>query len=420
MRTKFRVEAQESQRTSALGEILLVRPMTFTLLSSGAACMAIAVILLFIFGSYARRTTVSGIVVPDSGVVKVYAPQSGVVLRKAVVEGQHVTRGMVLYTVSLDLQSAAQGHTQVALIDEARRRKQSLLREIDKTRLLQQDERDTLQAKLGSQRAELAGLDDQLASQRERVALATDAVMRYKRLLEQDYISTDQFQQRQADLLDQRSKLQGLQRDRSNLSQILKETTNALGGLALKQQNQVGQIDRNVMEVDQTLIESEARREFVVTAAESGIAATVIAEPGQTVDTAHPVASIVPDGSHWQAYLFVPNGAIGFVHIGDRVQMRYQAYPFQKFGQYHGRITSISRTALSAADLQNGGDLATDPNGHVTYYRATVALDAQTVTVHGMSEPLQAGMALQADILQERRKLYEWVLEPLYSVTGKL
>ncbi|MET5012441.1 secretion protein HlyD, partial [Burkholderia pseudomallei] len=31
-----------------------------------------------------------------------------------------------------------------------------------------------------------------------------------------------------------------------------------------------------------------------------------------------------------------------------------------------------------------------------------------------------AGMALQADVLQERRRLYEWVLEPLYSLTGKL
>ncbi len=29
-------------------------------------------------------------------------------------------------------------------------------------------------------------------------------------------------------------------------------------------------------------------------------------------------------------------------------------------------------------------------------------------------------MTLQADILQERRRLYEWVLEPLYSMTGKL
>ncbi|MDN7919179.1 hypothetical protein QZM99_13895 [Burkholderia gladioli] len=38
---------------------------------------------------------------------------------------------------------------------------------------------------------------------------------------------------------------------------------------------------------------------------------------------------------------------------------------------------------------------------------------------YGKPRPLQAGMTVQADILQERRRLYEWVLEPLYSVTGK-
>ncbi|KVE71806.1 hypothetical protein WI97_02770 [Burkholderia vietnamiensis] len=75
-------------------------------LTAIAACMALAVALLFVFGTYTRRTTVEGVIVPDTGLVKVYTQQAGVVLRKAVTEGQHVTRGMVLYTVSTDLQSA--------------------------------------------------------------------------------------------------------------------------------------------------------------------------------------------------------------------------------------------------------------------------------------------------------------------------
>ncbi len=29
-------------------------------------------------------------------------------------------------------------------------------------------------------------------------------------------------------------------------------------------------------------------------------------------------------------------------------------------------------------------------------------------------------MQLEADIMQERRKLYEWILEPFISITGKL
>lgn len=306
----FRREAQDAQRTQSLGEILLVRPVSFTFLTTAAACAALAVALLFALGSYTRRTAVAGVVVPDTGLVKVYAQQPGIVLHRTVVEGQHVTRGTVLYTVSSDLQSVAEGHTQAALIEQAHQVKSSLQQELDKTRTLQQEVCDTLQAKLVSQRAELARLDDQLAGQRERTSIAVDGVARYRRLFAQDYISTDQFQQRQADLLDQQSKALGLQRDRANLSQALKETENELAGLALKQQNQLSQIERSLIDVRRTLVESEARRETAVIAPETGVATAVIAEPGQTTDTAHPVASIVPDGARWQVHLFVPSAAV--------------------------------------------------------------------------------------------------------------
>lgn len=398
----------------------MVRPVSFAFLSAGGACMALAVVLLFMFGSYTRRTTVEGIVVPNTGVIKVYVPQRGTVLRKTVTEGQHVTRGAVLYMISTDLQSATEGPTQAALIGAARLRKQSLLDEIGKTRALQKDERDTMQAKLAHERAELAHLDNQLVGQRERVSIAADAVARYKRLLAQDYISMDQLQHRQNDLLDQQSKLQGLLGDRLSLSQNIEETARALAGLPLKQQIQVAQINRSVIDVDQTLIESEARREYIVAAPENGFATAVMAEPGQTVDTDRPVVSIIPDDAHWQVQLFVPNGAISFVHVGDPVNIRYQAYPYQKFGQCHAHVTSVGRVALSVTELANGGSPAVQLDSGITYYRVTVALDAQTDAVHGTREPLQAGMTLQADILQQRRRLYQWALEPLYSVTDKL
>uniref|UniRef100_UPI002B05B580 HlyD family secretion protein n=1 Tax=Burkholderia alba TaxID=2683677 RepID=UPI002B05B580 len=413
----FRTAAQEAQRTQTLGEIVLIRPVSFVLLTAAAICMAFVVILFFVFGSYTRRTTVEGVLTPDSGLVKLYAKQPGVVLSKHVVEGQSVTRGQALYTISTDLQSAVAGDTQAALIGQAQQRKASLQQEMAKTRQLQGDERDTLQAKIASLRTQLAGIDDQLAAQRTRTSLAADASARYASLLAKDYISTDQAQQREADLLDQRSKLNSLQRDRASTAQLLKEASNDLAGLSLKQQNQLSQIDRSVIDVDQSLIESEAKRELVIAAPETGTATAVIAEPGQMADTTHPLASIVPTNAHWQAYLFVPSAAVGFIHVGDPVLIRYQAYPYQKFGQYEASVVSIARTALSPSELATSGG----PTGNEgTYYRITVALKSQHVTAYGKPQPLQAGMALQADVLQERRRLYEWVLEPLYSLTGKL
>ena len=53
------------------------------------------------------------------------------------------------------------------------------------------------------------------------------------------------------------------------------------------------------------------------------------------------------------------------------------------------------------------------------HYRILVALDRQDVLAYGMPEPLRPGMLLEADILGERRKLHEWLLEPLYSLRGR-
>lgn len=49
-----------------------------------------------------------------------------------------------------------------------------------------------------------------------------------------------------------------------------------------------------------------------------------------------------------------------------------------------------------------------------------VELETQSIAVYGNAQPLQAGMLLEADIIQDRRRLYEWALEPIYSVTGKM
>ncbi len=96
----FRQEALDAQHAGGLGEIVLIRPVSFTFLTLLAAAMALLVVGFFLFGSYTKRSTVSGQLVPASGQVKVHAPQAGIVLRKFVQEGQAVRRGERLMVLS--------------------------------------------------------------------------------------------------------------------------------------------------------------------------------------------------------------------------------------------------------------------------------------------------------------------------------
>lgn len=417
----FRQEALDAQHAGGLGEIVLIRPVSFSFLTLLAAAMALLVVGFFLFGSYTKRSTVSGQLVPASGQVKVQ--------RAA---GRHRAAQVRPGRPGGTTRRAPDGAFQRTLRQRCRagagRHQQApgttprLLRdELEKLRRLQDDERDSLTSKVASLQRELTTLAAQTDSQQRLLALASDAAARYQGLMDKGYISMDQLQQRQAELLGQRQTLQGLERERTSLRQQLTERRNELAGLSARQANQLAETRRQLSAVEQDLAESEAKRTLLVTAPESGIATAVLAEAGQTVDSSRPLLSIVPADTPLQAELYAPSKSIGFIRPGDAVLIRYQAYPYQKFGQYHGKVQSISRASVSYAELSSmvGGVPGLGQDGE-QLYRLRVTLDDQAVTAYGQPRPLQSGMLLDADILQDTRRLYEWVLEPLYSLTGKL
>jgi hypothetical protein len=114
-------------------------------------------------------------------------------------------------------------------------------------------------------------------------------------------------------------------------------------------------------------------------------------------------------GAKLQAHLYAPDKAVGFIRRGDAVLLRYPAFPYQKFGHFHGTVAGVSKIAPTG----------THTDGAVPGYRVTVELESQSVAAYGKPQPLQAGMLAEADVLQDTRRLYEWALEPLIGPAGK-
>ena len=266
----------------------------------------------------------------------------------------------------------------------------------------------------------LARKVQEVAERSARVSLAEETSARYQSLLEKDYISREQRQQKHEELLDQQARLRAAERERIALRRELDTREESLATLRLKHQNQLAQIERFISSTSQELSESEGRRMLAITAPIDGTATAVVAEVGQAVDGRRPLLSIVPAGSQLEAQLYAPSRAVGFVHPGAQVLMRYQAYPYQKFGHARGTVVSVARTALPASEISSLLPPGMETQGSEPLYLITVALERQTIDAYGVAQPLQAGMLLEADVLQETRRLYEWVLEPLLSLTGKL
>jgi membrane fusion protein len=410
----FRPAALDANQVKWLGDIVLIRPLSFTFLTITAAVVTAALLSLLFLGSYTKRTTVQGQLVPDTGVLRVYAPQPGIVLEKRVQEGRSLKKGSVLYLISSDKQGSGPDGIQATISRQVAFRRQSLREELSQTRKLQHERDAALRKKIDALQTEQTNLINQQSGQRARIELAQAAVHRATQLSSQGYISAEMGQQKQADLLDQQNRLQSLERDRISVERQLLELQSELGSLPTQQRNELAQIERLLTSADQEWTESEGKRAIAITAPQSGIATAITVEVGQTVDGNKALISIIPVGAVLQAHLYAPSRAVGFVKPGDSVLLRYQAYPYQKFGHARGIVAYVSRTAMPPTEVLPG------VNTGEALYRITVNLSSQTVLAYGKANPLQAGMLLDADILHEKRRLYEWVLEPLFSITGKL
>ncbi len=410
----FRREVLDAHRERALGAVLLVQPVSTTILTLVAVAIAFGLVLFSFWGEYTRKARVKGYLMPTRGLIKVYSPEAGTILEKQVAEGQRVAKGDILFVVSTERRSGEAVEAQAAAIAKLRERRASL-----DAGLAQQDhiagiEARSLRQRVSGMEEELSQLTQEVATQERRLEVAANLHARYKELGDQALASEEQVQEKQQELLDQQARLQALRRGRIALTREFDALRAEVGQHELKAQTQRGAQEREVSALEQEVTEYEARRTIVLTAPSDGTATAVLADRGHAVTPTQLLVSILPAGAVLEAHLLVPSHSIGFLAPNQTVALRYEAFPYQRFGSHTGRITEISRTLI----LPNEAALPLQLQAPA--YRIAVALDSQRVKAYGKDLPLQAGMLLDADIWLDRRKLYEWLLDPLYSVLGRI
>ena len=410
----FRPAAVAANRKDALGPIVLARPVSFGILTGVGLLIASLLGALLAFGAYSAHSTLRGRLLPDRGVIDIHSPQFGTIADKRVAEGQQVERGEVLFVVSSERLTRALGPAQAAVGERLSGRRRSLEAQIDDTHVLERLERASLEESRSSLSQETAMLERSIDAQRERVRLAEEAVERYRRIRAQGFASEDLLLAKQADLLEQRGRFEGLEREANGIARQLDDVTARARSLELRYRNQIAELERSVTAADLDIAENEARREILVVAPANGIVTGIEAVVGQPVDTSTPLAFVVPGDSLLRAELYAPSRAVGFISVGQDVLLRYESYPYQKFGHYHGIVEAVSQTAVMPS-VRTADGIVAEPG-----YQVVVALESQNVIAYGVPRELRAGMAVEADVLLETRRLYEWVLEPLYSLRGKV
>jgi membrane fusion protein len=125
----FRPEVMVEYQSQWLGTVLLEPRITHWMFATLALLATAAVLGMLFFTSYTRKARINGWLVPQQGLVRVFAPQAGVITEVRVKEGLEVKKGAALLAISTEMQSEAFGGTRQEIVHRLTKRRNSIAEE---------------------------------------------------------------------------------------------------------------------------------------------------------------------------------------------------------------------------------------------------------------------------------------------------
>lgn len=410
----FRKEAVSHQSERLTGAIILAQPLSIKLtvmILVSIGCLLTA----FLFNAqYSRKETVRGFLMPNKGVIKSFASQGGTIEKLWVMDGEIVAQGQSLATlvihqnnnegIELSQQLTIQIHAQEALLVE----------EIEQHQSLQQQEKTNLNQRKNALLNERVALENQLTLANQKLDLLEGRQRHFNQLSKKGFLSNLEKERQQQALLEAKQEQQ-------NIARLLLQQQNELNQVAFNLQNipqqytlRINNLKRQQSELSRQLAQVTNNYRYTVTASHAGVVTSIQVVEGETLKQAKPLLHILPKGSVLVAELLLPTRSAGFVEQGNSVRLRFDAFPYQRFGFLNSKITRIDRALVIPSEVQLPIALQ-EP-----VYRLRATLSQQQMRAYGKAFNLKSGMLFEADIMLEQRSLIEWLLEPIYSLNGRV
>jgi len=419
----FRPEVMQAKSADWLGTIRIARPPDFAWVTGIAVLLGAALLAYGVLGQVSRKERLPGLVVPQGGLLQVAAPQAGTVAEVLVHEGDWVKAGQVLVRVQTPRTLSSGGEAALLAEQALAQRRAGLEAERRITEQQAQARRLALQDRLRSLVAEQRQAQGELEASQLRVKLAQKNLERYAELAKGGFVAPVQAQSKEEDLLDIQLRERNAQRGLEGLARDIRSAESDLQAATLDEQASLSQLDRAMAQLSQERVEEEARDGLAITAPQAGIVTALLAlHAGQAVTPGQALVSMAPQdapgSAPLQAQLYAPSRTVGFVAPGQAVWLRLAAFPYQKFGMLAGVVTTVSQSPLAPQDLPAGDaqSLLAASGSQGPLYRVNVRLDAQSINAFGQAQALKPGMALDADVVQEKRRVWEWLFEPALAV----
>ncbi|WP_428334195.1 HlyD family type I secretion periplasmic adaptor subunit [Novosphingobium sp.] len=166
------------------------------------------------------------------------------------------------------------------------------------------------------------------------------------------------------------------------------------------------QADAIQKQEDVTKATRRSRLEQLTASTDGTIQQLAVHTVGGVVEAARTLMVIVPERDDMEVEAKVLNRDVGFVHEGQAVAVKVDAFPFTRYGSIPGTVISLSR------------DSVPDPHLGATFV-ARIRLARGTITVDGKPVPLGSGLGVTADIRTGNRRIISWLLSPITTTVSQ-
>ncbi|WP_254053136.1 HlyD family secretion protein [Shewanella sp. WE21] len=353
MSNLFRQQVVDEQKQRLYGDISLAQPLSIYTVSLSILLIVTAIILFLYFSHYARKETVHGYLVPDKGVIKTHANRNGNVDILHVKEGSDVNAGDPLVTVIIRSSMISGFELSETLISELKQQQSILNQELDNNTKLNTAETLRLKKRLSDLSESMKVLSRQKQLLAEKLNIQVAQKKQHDKFYKDGYLSELDYQLQLSKLIEVKQEMENLESNKISIDRELNQTHSELASLPFQFNLKQSNVHKRQSDIQRQLNEAENSYIFVIRAQESGTVAAVSVVEGELIDSNRPLMSIIPKGSSLVAELLLPTRNAGFVKQADEARLRFDAFPYQRFGFLRSEVLRIDKALLldGEADL---------------------------------------------------------------------
>ncbi|EJY7146875.1 HlyD family secretion protein [Salmonella enterica] len=421
----FRQEALDNRKMKWRGRAILLPRMPLWLTMLGSIAFITAFLTFVIAGTYSRRVNVSGEVTTWPRAVNIYSGVQGFIVRQFVHEGQSIKKGDPIYQIDVS-KSTRSG----VVTDNQRRDIENQLVRVDNIiSRLAESKKITLNT-LEKQRLQYSDAfrlsSDIIRQAAEGIKIMKNNMENYRNYQSKGLITQDQLTNQVALYYQQQNNLLSLSGQNEQNALQITSLESQIQTQAADFDNRIYQMELQRYELQKELVDTDVGGEIIIRALSDGKVDSLSVTVGQMVNAGDSLLQVIPENiENYYLIIWVPNDAVPYISAGDKVNIRYEAFPAEKFGQFSATVKTISRTPASTQEMLTYKGAPQNTLGiSVPWYKVIVKPEKQIISYDGKSLPLENGMKAESTLFLEKRRIYQWMLSPFYdmkhSATGPI